>query len=66
MEDSITEFQQYLLWYANLSDQDQTLIEATSHLGRHWKDIQREHFPGRSKNCIKNRYASVLMLVTIC
>jgi myb proto-oncogene protein len=24
-------------------------------LGRHWKDIQRHHFPGRSKNCIKNR-----------
>ncbi|KAH7071912.1 hypothetical protein BKA63DRAFT_59889 [Paraphoma chrysanthemicola] len=37
-------------------DEDQILIEATSHLGRHWKDIQREHFPGRSKNCIKNRY----------
>jgi hypothetical protein len=33
------------------------LIEAVQRLGRHWKDIQRHHFPGRSKNCIKNRYA---------
>ncbi|KAF2821115.1 hypothetical protein CC86DRAFT_109350 [Ophiobolus disseminans] len=37
-------------------EEDHILIEATQHLGRHWKDIQREHFPGRSKNCIKNRY----------
>ncbi|CAO2653720.1 Nn.00g031310.m01.CDS01 [Neocucurbitaria sp. VM-36] len=36
--------------------EDKILIEATQRLGRHWKDIQREHFPGRSKNCIKNRY----------
>ncbi|EAT86972.1 hypothetical protein SNOG_05908 [Parastagonospora nodorum SN15] len=35
---------------------DRILIEATQQLGRHWKDIQREHFPGRSKNTIKNRY----------
>ncbi|KAF2849451.1 hypothetical protein T440DRAFT_469220 [Plenodomus tracheiphilus IPT5] len=39
-----------------LESEDKTLIDATQRLGRHWKDIQREHFPGRSKNCIKNRY----------
>ncbi|KAH9870951.1 hypothetical protein J1614_006525 [Plenodomus biglobosus] len=39
-----------------LETEDKTLIDATQRLGRHWKDIQREHFPGRSKNCIKNRY----------
>lgn len=39
-----------------LETEDRTLLEATQRLGRHWKDIQREHFPGRSKNCIKNRY----------
>ncbi|KAF1968103.1 hypothetical protein BU23DRAFT_270004 [Bimuria novae-zelandiae CBS 107.79] len=32
------------------------LIDAVQKLGRHWKDIQRHHFQGRSKNCIKNRY----------
>lgn len=37
-------------------DEDRLLIEATQQLGRHWKDIQREYFPGRSKNTIKNRY----------
>ncbi|KAF1850728.1 uncharacterized protein K460DRAFT_274073 [Cucurbitaria berberidis CBS 394.84] len=37
-------------------EEDSILIEATQRLGRHWKDIQRDHFPGRSKNCIKNRY----------
>ncbi|KAH5254446.1 hypothetical protein HBI67_152120 [Parastagonospora nodorum] len=37
-------------------EEDRILIEATQQLGRHWKDIQREHFPGRSKNTIKNRY----------
>ncbi|KAH8723616.1 hypothetical protein GQ44DRAFT_728466 [Phaeosphaeriaceae sp. PMI808] len=37
-------------------EEDHTLIEATKRLGRHWKDIQRDYFPGRSKNCIKNRY----------
>jgi hypothetical protein len=41
-----------------ISYQDRILIEATQQLGRHWKDIQREHFPGRSKNTIKNRYVS--------
>ncbi|PSN71244.1 hypothetical protein BS50DRAFT_570638 [Corynespora cassiicola Philippines] len=35
---------------------DKILIEAVQRLGRHWKDIQRDHFQGRSKNCIKNRY----------
>jgi hypothetical protein len=39
-----------------LALQDHLLIDATQRLGRHWKDIQREHFPGRSKNDIKNRY----------
>ncbi|KAH7385561.1 hypothetical protein DE146DRAFT_621363 [Phaeosphaeria sp. MPI-PUGE-AT-0046c] len=38
------------------ASQDQLLIEATQQLGRHWKDIQREYFPDRSKNAIKNRY----------
>ncbi|KAF2639514.1 hypothetical protein P280DRAFT_39259 [Massarina eburnea CBS 473.64] len=36
--------------------EDKVLIDAVHRLGRHWKDIQRQHFPGRSKNCIKNRY----------
>ncbi|KAF1952294.1 hypothetical protein CC80DRAFT_452492 [Byssothecium circinans] len=36
--------------------EDNVLIDAVQKLGRHWKDIQRDHFPGRSKNCIKNRY----------
>ncbi|KAK3201461.1 hypothetical protein GRF29_185g1026171 [Pseudopithomyces chartarum] len=35
---------------------DQILIDAVHRYGRHWKDIQRQHFQGRSKNCIKNRY----------
>ncbi|KAK7177313.1 DNA-binding protein [Paraphaeosphaeria sporulosa] len=35
---------------------DEILIDAVHRLGRHWKDIQRHHFQGRSKNCIKNRY----------
>ncbi|KAG9195285.1 hypothetical protein G6011_00406 [Alternaria panax] len=35
---------------------DAALLDAVQRLGRHWKDIQREHFPGRSKNDIKNRY----------
>ncbi|KAF2109869.1 hypothetical protein BDV96DRAFT_227283 [Lophiotrema nucula] len=36
--------------------EDQVLIQAVQKLGRHWKDIQRDYFRGRSKNCIKNRY----------
>ncbi|EFQ93959.1 hypothetical protein PTT_08485 [Pyrenophora teres f. teres 0-1] len=35
---------------------DTMLVSAVHRLGRHWKDIQIEHFPGRSKNDIKNRY----------
>ncbi|EOA86197.1 uncharacterized protein SETTUDRAFT_110184 [Exserohilum turcica Et28A] len=41
-------------------DDDTTLIEAVQRLGRHWKDIQREHFPERSKNDIKNRYTVIV------
>ncbi|KAF2870732.1 hypothetical protein BDV95DRAFT_67191 [Massariosphaeria phaeospora] len=40
--------------------EDSILLEAVQTLGRHWKDIQRQHFPGRSKNCIKNRYTVLL------
>ncbi|KAF2789240.1 hypothetical protein K505DRAFT_328375 [Melanomma pulvis-pyrius CBS 109.77] len=40
--------------------EDKVLIEAVQKLGRHWKDIQRQHFPGRSKNSIKNRYTVLL------
>ena len=36
--------------------EDKVLIDAVHRLGRHWKNIQQDHFPGRSKNCIKNRY----------
>jgi hypothetical protein len=35
-------------------------MDAVQKLGRHWKDIQRHHFQGRSKNCIKNRYVWLL------
>ncbi|KAF2683958.1 hypothetical protein K458DRAFT_303512, partial [Lentithecium fluviatile CBS 122367] len=41
--------------------EDKVLIEAVRRLGRHWKDIQRHHFAGRSKNCIKNRYGCLPM-----
>ncbi|KAF2193230.1 hypothetical protein K469DRAFT_796062 [Zopfia rhizophila CBS 207.26] len=40
--------------------EDKVLIKAVQQLGRHWKDIQHHHFPGRSKNCIKNRYTVLL------
>jgi hypothetical protein len=40
------------------------LIEAVEKLGRHWKDIQRHHFVGRSKNCIKNRCVFFLVFLT--
>ncbi|KAF2472917.1 uncharacterized protein BDR25DRAFT_219408 [Lindgomyces ingoldianus] len=40
--------------------EDKVLITAVQKLGRHWKDIQHQHFPGRSKNCIKNRYTVLL------
>lgn len=36
--------------------EDKLLLDAMKIHGRRWKDIQRHHFPGRSKNCIKNRY----------
>ncbi|RMZ70089.1 myb transcription [Pyrenophora seminiperda CCB06] len=39
---------------------DANLISAVQRLGRHWKDIQSEHFPGRSKNDIKNRYTVLI------
>ncbi|KAF2732136.1 transcription factor, Myb superfamily [Polyplosphaeria fusca] len=35
--------------------EDEILIQAVQKFGRHWKDIQRQCFPTRSKNCIKNR-----------
>lgn len=37
-------------------EEDRILIDAVGNYGRHWKDIQKAHFPGRSKNCIKNRH----------
>lgn len=40
--------------------EDKVLIEAVRKLGRHWKDVQRLHFSGRSKNCIKNRYTVLI------
>lgn len=46
---------QTLLQCADTESQDKVLIDAVTKLGRHWKDIQRHHFQGRSKNCIKNR-----------
>ncbi|KAF2762262.1 hypothetical protein EJ05DRAFT_497124 [Pseudovirgaria hyperparasitica] len=36
--------------------ENQQLLYAVSKIGRHWKEIQKLYFPGRSKNCIKNRY----------
>ncbi|KZM27975.1 chromatin binding [Ascochyta rabiei] len=38
-------------------DEDLVLITAVNRLGRHWKDIQQQHLPYRSKNCVKNRYS---------
>lgn len=38
-------------------DEDVALLQAVDRLGRHWKDIQQQHLPHRSKNCIKNRYS---------
>ncbi|KAH7128230.1 hypothetical protein B0J11DRAFT_265058 [Dendryphion nanum] len=40
--------------------EDHILLEAVGKLGRHWKDVQHYHFPGRSKNSIKNRYTVLL------
>lgn len=47
------------LHLADCCTKDKVLIDAVQKLGRHWKDIQRHHFKGRSKNCIKNRYESL-------
>lgn len=38
-------------------DEDRALLAAVDRLGRHWKDIQEQHLPHRSKNCVKNRYS---------
>ncbi|KAF9693106.1 hypothetical protein EKO04_008624 [Ascochyta lentis] len=38
-------------------DEDVVLLTAVDRLGRHWKDIQQQHLPHRSKNCVKNRYS---------
>lgn len=37
--------------------EDAALLAAVERLGRHWKDIQEQCLPHRSKNCIKNRYS---------
>ncbi|KAF2199792.1 transcription factor, Myb superfamily, partial [Delitschia confertaspora ATCC 74209] len=36
-------------------DEDQKLMQAVGVIGRQWTQIQRMHFPERSKNAIKNR-----------
>ncbi|KAJ4984207.1 DNA-binding protein [Stagonosporopsis vannaccii] len=38
-------------------DEDAALLAAVESLGRHWKDIQEQYLPHRSKNCVKNRYS---------
>lgn len=38
-------------------NEDTALLAAVNRLGRHWKDIQEEYLPHRSKNCVKNRYS---------
>lgn len=37
--------------------EDIALLTAVESLGRHWKDIQEQYLPHRSKNCVKNRYS---------
>ena len=37
--------------------EDLALLAAVERLGRHWKDIQGQYLPHRSKNCVKNRYS---------
>jgi hypothetical protein len=37
--------------------EDADLLAAVERLGRHWKDIQEQYLPHRSKNCVKNRYS---------
>ena len=51
--------------FADRCTQDKTLIDAVHRLGRHWKDIQRQHFHGRSKNCIKNRYVMLSRILKL-
>lgn len=38
-------------------NEDAALLVAVERLGRHWKDIQEQFLPHRSKNCVKNRYS---------
>lgn len=38
-------------------DEDIALLAAVERFGRHWKDIQKQYLPQRSKNCVKNRYS---------
>lgn len=38
-------------------EEDTALLTAVESLGRHWKDIQEQYLPHRSKNCVKNRYS---------
>ncbi len=38
-------------------NEDTALLTAVESLGRHWKDIQEQYLPHRSKNCVKNRYS---------
>ncbi|KAJ8117214.1 hypothetical protein OPT61_g1545 [Boeremia exigua] len=38
-------------------NEDVALLTAVESLGRHWKDIQEQYLPHRSKNCVKNRYS---------
>lgn len=38
-------------------EEDVALLGAVDRLGRHWKDIQQQYLPHRSKNCVKNRYS---------
>ncbi|KAH6629320.1 Homeodomain-like protein [Boeremia exigua] len=37
--------------------EDKALLAAVESLGRHWKDIQEQYLPHRSKNCVKNRFS---------
>jgi hypothetical protein len=37
--------------------EDSALLAAVERFGRHWKDIQGQYLPHRSKNCVKNRYS---------
>lgn len=41
--------------------QDQLLLKCVGEYGREWKRIQDDHYPGRSRNDLKNRCAEPLM-----